>query len=101
MKLEWNIDYQELCKAIHFETEKALYTQLRVTDFLKSLDTCRTVRTAKKREMVTPFVKYAKELYIKVDIQNFLMWKNFHVKSDSYNTVFDIEKYFGTSFLFV
>ena len=101
VKLEWNIDYQELCKAIHFETEKALFMQLKVTDFRKSLDTRRTVRTAKVRELVTPFVKYAKELDIKVDRQNFLMWKNFHVKSDSYYTVFDIEKYFVTSFLFV
>ena len=99
VKLEWNIDYQELCKAIHFETEKALFMQLKVTDFRKSLDTRRTVRTAKVRELVTPFVKYAKELGIEVDRQNFLMWKNFHVKSDTYKTVFNIEKYFGTSFL--
>ena len=27
VKLEWNMDYQELCKAINFETPKALFMQ--------------------------------------------------------------------------
>jgi hypothetical protein len=60
-----------------------IFMELKVTDFRKSLDTHRAVRTAKVRELVTPFMKYAKELNIKVERQNFLMWKNFHVKSDT------------------
>ena len=99
VKLEWNIDYQELCKSIHFETPKALFMQQKVTDFRKSLDTYRTVREAKLRELVTPFVKYAKENNISIDVKTFLMWKKFFVESKSYEAVFQIEKYYGTSFL--
>ena len=50
VKLEWNIDYQELCKSIHFETPKALFMQEKVTDFRKCLDTYRAVRDSKLRE---------------------------------------------------
>ena len=99
VKLEWNMDYQELCKSIHFETEKALFMQEKVTDFRKSLDTYRTARAAKLRELVTPFVKYALENEVKMDIEKYLNWKNTFVICPLYKTVFQIEKYYGTSFL--
>ena len=99
VKLEWNIDYQELCKSIHFETPKALFMQEKVTDFRKSLDTYRTVREAKLRELVTPYVKYSKENKLKIDVKSYLLWKKFFVQSPTYNAVFEIEKYYGTSFI--
>ena len=99
VKLEWNIDYRELCKSIHFETEKALFMQEKVTDFRKSLDTYRTVREAKLRELVTPYVKYSLENNLQIDVKSYFLWKKFFVQSQTYNTVFDIEKTYGTSFL--
>ena len=99
VKLHWNLDYEELCKAIHFETPKALFMQQKVTDFRKSLDTYRAARAAKLRELVTPYVKYAKETNLKMDVNSFLLWKKFLVQSKTYETIFQIEKYFGTSFL--
>ena len=99
VKLEWNIDYQELCKAINFETPKALFMQEKVTDFRKSLDTYRTVRKAKIREIVTPFVKYALENKIIMNVNSLLLWKKIFVNSEIYKTVFEIEKYYGTGFI--
>ena len=99
VKLEWDIDYQELCKSIHFETPKALFMQQKVTDFRKSLDTYRTVREAKLREFVTPFVKYSLENNLAMNVATFLLWKKNFVKSELYNTVFEIEKHYGTSFI--
>ena len=99
VKLEWNIDYQELCKSIHFETPKALFMQEKVTDFRKSKDTQRTVREAKLRELVTPYVKYSMENKQSINIKSFLTWKKFFVQSPTYETVFEIEKWYGTSFI--
>ena len=77
VKLEWDIDYQELCKAIHFETPKALFMQQKATDFRKSLETYKTVREAKLKELVTPFVKHAKDNKLDINVKSFLMWKKF------------------------
>ena len=99
VKLEWDIHYRELVKSIHFETPKALFMQEKVTDFRKSYDTYRTSRTAKLREFVLPYVKYAVANDQELSVKSFLVWKKFFVKSKIYNTIFEIEKYFGTSFL--
>ena len=99
VKLEWKLDYQELVKSIHFETPKALFMQEKVTDFRKSLDTYRTAREAKLREFVTPYVKYARENNLDINVASFLLWKKFFVKSQTYEALFQIEKYYGTSFL--
>ena len=98
VKLEWDIHYSELVKSIHFESPKALFSQQKVTDFRKSLDTFRIARTAKLRELVTPFVRYAKENKLDINVPAYLMWKKFFVNSKTYKTVFEIEKIFGTSF---
>ena len=99
VKLTWNIDYEELCKSIRFETPKALFMQENVTDFRKCLDTFRTARQAKLRELVTPYVKYCLENNMPVEVKGYLVWKKFFVKSSIYKTVYDIEKYYSTSFL--
>ena len=36
VKLQWNIDFQELVKSIHFVSPKALFSQEKVTDYHKS-----------------------------------------------------------------
>ena len=97
--MEWNLDLEELCKSIYFETPKAQFCQAKVTDFRKSKDTRHTVRKAKLRELVTPYVKYSKENKLKVDVESYLVWKNIFVESPTYNAIFEIEKYYGTSFL--
>ena len=99
VKLTWNIDYQELCKSIHFETPKALFMQEKVTDFRKSKDTCRTARTAKLRELVTPYVKYSKSNNLEINVKAYLLWKKFFVSCKVYESIFQIEKVYGTSFL--
>ena len=99
VKLQWNIDYQELVKSIHFETPKALFTQLKVTDYRKSLDTCKTARKAKVREFVTPFVRYARDKNLDINVASFLLWKKFLVKSETYKALYEIERIYGTSFL--
>ena len=101
VKLEWDIDYQALVKSIHFETPKALFTQEKVTDFRKSLDTLKTVRPAKMRELVTPFVKYCKEnnKLDDVDVKSYLEWKESFVECEIYESVFQIQKHYVTSVL--
>ena len=98
VKLEWDIDYQELVKSIHFESPKALFVQQKVTDFRKSLDTYRIVRSAKLREIVNPFVRYARENGLDINVASFLLWKKFFVKSRTYNAIYEIERIYGTSF---
>ena len=99
VKLTWDIDYQGLVKSIFFDTPKGLFMQQKVTDFRKCKDTNRTVRKAKLRELVTPFVKYAKENELPVKVEQFLQWKEDFVKCETYLSVFQIEKHYGTSFL--
>ena len=99
VKLDWDIDYQAHVKSIHFETPKALFMQQKVTDFRKSLDTYRCVRRAKLRELVTPFVKHARENFVDIDVKSYLAWNRSNVKCEMYKAVFQIEKYYGTSFL--
>ena len=98
VKLVWNIDYSELVKSIHFESPKAQFVQLKVTDYKSSLDTFRISREAKLRELVYPFVKYARQNNIKRSLEMFLRWKKFHAKSDKYNLIYEIEEVYGTSF---
>ena len=99
VKLLWKLDYEELVKSIHFETPKALFMQEKVTDYRKSMDTCKTVRTAKVRELATPFVKYAKENNLDINVDSFLLWKKFLVESKTYEALFQIERVYGTSLL--
>ena len=99
VKLNWDINYSELCKSINFESPKAQLVQLKVTDFHKSLDTFRIAYEAKLRELVYPFVTYAREAGIPPTVEQFYIWKKFFVKSPTYLLIHDIEEIFGTSFL--
>ena len=72
---------------------------LKVTDFRKSLDTVKTVRKAKVREFVTPFVRYARDKNLDINVPSFLLWKQFLVKSETYKALYEIERIYGTSFL--
>ena len=99
VKISWDLDYEGLVKAIHFDTPKGLFMQQKVTEFRKSLDTYRAVRKAKLRELVTPFVKYAREQNTPIDIKSYFDWKKKFVKCETYKSVFEIEKVYGTAFL--
>ena len=57
------------------------------------------MREAKLRELVTPFVKFARENDIDISVNSYLSWKNTFVKCATYETVFQIEKHYGTGFL--
>jgi hypothetical protein len=81
---------------IHFDSPKAQLVQYKVVDVHKSWDTCQAIRQAKCLELAYPFVKHAKVEGIPVTIQNFCRWKDWLVNSETYNTVYDIESYFGT-----
>ena len=87
-----------LCRSIHFESPKAQIVQQKVTEFHKSLDTFRINQEAKLRELVYPFVKYAKANNITTSIESYYLWKKFFVNNPNYNLVHDIEEHFGTSF---
>ena len=96
VKLIWNMDFSYLCKSIHFDSPKAQIVQLKVADFHKSWDTFLSNRKAKLLEICYPFVKHAMKDGIPVTIENFYRWKDWFVKSETYNLVYDIESYFGT-----
>ena len=98
-KLNWEIDFEELCKAMKLDTPKALFMIEKVTDFRKSLDFIRSCRKAKIRELLTPFVKHCKENNLQVSVGYFFLWLKTFVKNKTYLSVYNIEKYFGTSLL--
>ena len=96
VKLIWHMDLSYLCKTINFDSPKAQLVQLKVADFHKSWDTFLASHEAKTLELCYPFVKHALKQGIPVTIQNYNRWKNWFVKSETYNLVYDIESYFGT-----
>ena len=97
--LNWEIDFQELCKAMKLDTPKALFMIEKGTDFRKSLDFIRSCRKAKIRELLTPFVKHCKENNLHVSVGHFFLWLKMFVKNKTYLSVYNIEKYYGTSLL--
>ena len=98
VKLVWNINLSELCKAINFESPKAQIVQEKVKDFHKSLDTFRISQEAKICELVYPYVKYAMEHNIPTSVESYYTWKKFFVKNENYHLVQGIEELYGTSF---
>ena len=74
-KLSWNLDYSDLCEAIHLVTPKAKFMIEKQTDFRKGLDFVRTARKAKLRELVTPFVKFCKAENVKPLVDHFILWR--------------------------
>ena len=92
VKLVWNIDYSELVISIHFKSPKAQFVQQKVTDYRSSLDTFRISMAGKLREMVCPFVKYARDNEIARAVNSFYIWKNFCVKSEKYELVLILKR---------
>ena len=98
-KLSWNLDYSDLCEAIHLVTPKAKFMIEKQTDFRKGLDFVRTARKAKLRELVTPFVKFCKAENVKPLVDHFILWKKNFVEDETYLVQYNIERIFGTSLL--
>ena len=98
-KLLWNIDFSELAKAIHLETEKAQLMIQKQTNYRKGMDFCKIARRAKLREFAYPFVREAKEEDTEISIDKFYDWKE-SVQNETYKSLFEIEQIYGTS-LFV
>lgn len=98
-KLLWEVDFEDLCEAVHLVTPKAKFMIEKQTDFRKGMDFIWTARKAKLREIVTPFVKYCKVQNIATNVNNFLLWKKNFVKDKNYISTYEIEKIFGTSLI--
>ena len=98
-KLLWEVDFKELCQSIKLNTPKAMFMIEKGTDFRKHMDFIMSTRKAKIRELVTPFVKYAKTEKIAITTQNFQRWIKENVKSKTYLSVLNIERIFGTCVL--
>ena len=96
-KLLWEVDLQELSVAILMDSPKAQFMLSKCTDFRKCWDFFCTARTAKLREIVSPFVKYYKFNNIEESLDKFLQWQKKIVKNETYMSVYNVEKYLGTS----
>ena len=71
----------------------------KVTSFRKVFDTVRANYQAKLQELVYPFVRWAMNVNAELNFSNFLEWKDRHVKSETWLSVYMIEKVYGTSLL--
>lgn len=98
-KLNWDIDFKDLCTAINLASPKAQFMIEKGTDFRKSIDFIRSVRKAKIREILTPYVRFCKERNIEATVDMFYVWLKDEVKNKTYLSVYNIEKNFGTSLL--
>ena len=63
------------------------------------MDVARTTRDSKMLEIATPFVKHALDNEKEVNIQQFFAWKDEFVTSETYKSVFNIEKTYGTALM--
>ena len=98
-KLIWHIYGEELAKSINLDSSKALYMLEKVTNLRKFQDFIRTCRKAILEELVTPFVRYALDTKVQLTIENFEQWMKTLVKSETYITIYQLEKHFGTALL--
>ena len=57
------------------------------TDFRKSFDFIRSVRKAKLRELLTPYVKYSKEKNLEISVANYNIWLQNSVQNKTYSSV--------------
>ena len=69
------------------------------TDFRKSMDFIICARKAKIRELLAPFVKYAKSEKIPITVNNYQRWMKENVTSKTYLSTLNIERIFGTAVL--
>ena len=47
--------------------------------------------------MLYPYIQHCLAEHLEIDTEGFLTWKTEHSKSDNFDLIFEIEKYFGTS----
>ena len=99
VKLTWNLDVEELSASIGLDSVKAKFMVSNVTNLRKVTDVLRSIRSAKLREFVLQYVRFALLNNFKPNIQDFYQWKEVYVKSETFNTVFELERVFGTSLL--
>ena len=99
VKLTWDLDLEEGSAAIGLDSMKAKFMVSKVTNFRKVFDVVRSMRQSRMREFVLPYIRWAKINNFPVSLKDFYVWKDVHVKSKTYDAVFDIERYFGTSIL--
>ena len=99
VKLNWKLNLQTLCESINLDSPKALYMVEKVTSFRKVFDVVRANYQAKLQEIVYPFVKWALEFNAELKYSEFLKWKERHVKSETWLSVYMIEKVYGTALL--
>ena len=99
VKLSWDLDIEELSASIGLDTIKAKFMVSKVTNIRKVTDVLRSIRIAKLRELVLPYVKFALQHKFQPNIEDFFKWKEVYVKSKTYNTVYELERVFGTSLL--
>ena len=98
-KTVWDIELEELAKSIGLESQKALFSFKNVTNFRQSFDLLRQARSANIREMLYPYIQHCLTENLEIDAEGFLTWKEEHSRSENYNLIFEIEKYFVTSLL--
>ena len=99
VKLTWDLDVEELSASIGLDSLKAKFMVSKVTNLRKVTDVIRSIRIAKLRELVLPYVKFALTNNFQPSIQDFYKWKEVMVKSKTFETVFQLEKVYGTALL--
>ena len=93
----WDIELEDLAKSIGLESPKALFSFQNGAKFRQSFDLIRQARSANIREMLYPYIQHCLAEHLEIDTEGFLTWKTEHSKSDNFDLIFEIEKYFGTS----
>ena len=99
LKLLWDIDFKGLAAAIDLDSPKASFMIQKGVDYRKSLDFIRTARSAKLRELLTPFVIYCWENKVVETIGNFQRWIKETVHSENFLSTLQIEQIYGTGVL--
>ena len=98
-KLLWNVDFSDLASSMKLDSAAAQLMIKNGVDFRKSFDFLRSVRKAKLRELLYPFVIFCYKNKVFISVENFLRWVKDEVKSQTYLSILQIERYFGTSLL--
>ena len=95
----WHIDFSKLAEAMKLDSPKAQLMIKQGVDFRKSFDFLRSCRKAKLRDFLYPFVIFCHKKKIVATVENFFRWKTEKVRSDTYKTIFELERFYGTSLI--
>ena len=99
IKLNWDLDIEDLSASIGLDSMKAKFMVSKVTNFRKVWDVVRSVRLSRMREMVLAYVKWGKLNHFPLSVKDYYAWKDVYVKSETFNAVFELEKWYGTSLI--